>query len=104
MVGDPQQVLRVMSRNIDTLSTVEPYRIAKAVEVYAKEFVPKDTWHLHDNIRAEGHRVVADTEYAWYVEYGTKKMKEQPYMRPAIEAAKQLFDTTSVTAAFGAGM
>jgi len=30
------------------------------------------------------YRVKADTEYAVYVEYGTKHMSAQPYLRPAV--------------------
>lgn len=30
------------------------------------------------------YRVTADTEYAVYVEFGTRYMEAQPYMRPAV--------------------
>lgn len=33
--------------------------------------------------------VQSDVEYAFYVEYGTRHMAAQPYMRPAVEAASR---------------
>lgn len=57
----------------------------------AKRIVPVDTGNLHDNIRAlitpEGNFVIADTEYAAYVELGTSKMSAQPYLRPSMTSA-----------------
>lgn len=35
--------------------------------------------------------VAAGTEYAAYLEYGTSRMAPRPYMRPALEAARQPF-------------
>lgn len=66
--------------------TVLP-NIAKA----AKRIVPIDSGNLHDHIAPEvtaaGMFVVADTEYAAYVENGTSKMSAQPYLRPALNSA-----------------
>lgn len=54
----------------------------------AKRIVPVDTGHLQENIHpevsSEGMFVVADTEYAAFVEQGTSKMAAQPYLRPAL--------------------
>jgi HK97 gp10 family phage protein len=54
----------------------------------AKRIVPVDTGVLHDHIHpevtAEGMFVVADTDYAAFVEQGTSKMAAQPYLRPAM--------------------
>jgi len=33
------------------------------------------------------YRVIADTDYAVYVEFGTKNMAAQPYLRPAVNQA-----------------
>jgi len=38
-------------------------------------------------------KVEATAEYAAYVEYGTRYMKAQPYMRPALEKAEKEFQT-----------
>jgi HK97 gp10 family phage protein len=57
----------------------------------AKRIVPIDSGNLHNNIRpevnSEGMFVVADTEYAAFVEQGTSKMAAQPYLRPAMTTA-----------------
>lgn len=54
----------------------------------AQRIVPVDTGELHDSIHSEvsseGMFVVADTDYAAYVEQGTSKMAAQPYLRPAL--------------------
>lgn len=57
----------------------------------AKRIVPVDSGILQENIRSEvtsdGMFVVADTEYAEFVELGTSKMAAQPYLRPAMTTA-----------------
>lgn len=57
----------------------------------AKRIVPVDSGILHDNIypevTSEGMFVVANTEYAEFVERGTSKMPAQPYLRPAMTTA-----------------
>lgn len=57
----------------------------------AQRIVPYETGNLHDHISAVsddyGHFVVADTEYADFVENGTSKMAAQPYLRPAMTSA-----------------
>ena len=59
------------------------------VERSAKQKAPKGTGELRNSIssRIEGDTGIVFTplEYAPYVEYGTSKMKEQPFMNPAIE-------------------
>lgn len=59
-----------------------------AAEGYAKRLCPVDTGRLRNSIT---HAVDDDTayvgtnvEYAAYVELGTKKMKAQPYIMPAV--------------------
>lgn len=70
-------------------------RLGKGIERRAKLLVPKDTFALNDSIRSEtkreGNHVVAeitagggDVTYALYVEYGTSRMRAQPYLRPAM--------------------
>jgi len=55
----------------------------------AKLRVPVDTGRLKWSIRhmlgkRSTHTIEAGADHASYVEYGTSKMKAQPYLRPAI--------------------
>jgi len=46
-----------------------------------------ETLELLDGMKPDDsatYRVQADTDYAVYVEFGTKNMSAQPYMRPAV--------------------
>lgn len=72
---------------------------AAEFEAEAKSLVPVLTGKLRDSIHIEIVQSDSNTalavvgpddsvEYAAYVEYGTRHMKEEPYMRPAYENAK----------------
>lgn len=50
----------------------------------AKAIAPRRTGRLRDSIRAEGFSVRVGVDYAKFVEYGTKKMKAKPFLRPSI--------------------
>lgn len=54
----------------------------------AKRIVPVDTGDLqasiHPEVSDEGMFVVADSEYASFVEQGTSKSPAQPFLRPAL--------------------
>ena len=60
----------------------------------AKSICPVDTGYLQSSIDWEGDdicgAVEAEAEYAQYVEYGTWKMRAQPYFTPAVEYGAQL--------------
>lgn len=59
-----------------------------AAEGYAKRLCPVDTGRLRNSITHTADRDTAyigtNVEYAAYVELGTKKTKEQPYLMPAV--------------------
>jgi HK97 gp10 family phage protein len=64
-------------------------RVADAVAEDARRFAPVDTGHLRSTIHAEpvegrAVRVVADADYAAYVELGTRHMAAEPFLRPAL--------------------
>lgn len=70
-------------------------------EGYAKMLCPVDTGNLRNSIThdrgGEDFEVVGtNVEYAPYVEYGTSRMKAQPYIKPAVEEHaeeyKQIFE------------
>ena len=65
--------------------------VAKATQYcldYAKQICPYDTGYLSNNIYSEVNGlegcIYTNVEYAPYVEYGTSKQKEQPFMHPSI--------------------
>jgi len=67
-------------------------KATQMVQKTAKEIAPKDTGYLMRSIRRETigkgrnayGRVWTTTEYAPYQEFGTSKMKAQPFLRPAL--------------------
>lgn len=66
------------------------------VEANAKAIVPVDTGTLKNSITSEfptptSAIIAPHTEYAGYVEYGTRKQRAQPYMRPAAEKVREAF-------------
>lgn len=62
----------------------------------AKELAPVDTGRLRSSIANEiGHddrglvaRIGTDVTYARHVEFGTRRMRAQPFLRPALDAAR----------------
>lgn len=66
------------------------------IEAHAKTVVPVDTGMLKNSITTEfpGQTkaiIAPHTEYAGYVEFGTRRQRAQPYMRPAVEKVAPLF-------------
>ena len=67
--------------------------IMLAVEGHAKRLAPVDTGRLRASIHTEPMRpankiITGDgVEYGVFVEYGTMKMKAQPFLRPARDIA-----------------
>lgn len=64
-------------------------KTAHDIEATAEQIVPVETGLLKNSIRAQVSGldavVVADTEYAEYVELGTSRMAAEPYMGPAFD-------------------
>lgn len=76
--------------------------------VFAKGYYDKEgKWHFYStghtrrNLQQNGVKisdggltatVESTTDYAAYVEYGTRKMEAEPYMKPAYEKQKKLFE------------
>lgn len=78
-------------------------KAALKCETYAKDVCPVDTGALRNSI--EAHSVDANTweiaphtEYAIYVEFGTRKMAARPYMRPAAEKIRKEYPDLVVDA------
>lgn len=68
---------------------------AYEVASLAYQLCPVDTGYLRSTIALEVYRrgellkVVVAAHYAGYVEFGTRYMIAQPYLRPAAEAVRQ---------------
>lgn len=82
----------------DTFKAVE--RTVKQAQANSKAVAAVDTGFMkaHINTRpTENHGDVitgwyeSETPYGGYVEYGTRKMAAQPYMRPGTKQAEQFF-------------
>jgi HK97 gp10 family phage protein len=62
---------------------------AETVKVLAKQLVPVRTGHLRGSIYAKISEWVAEigseATYALFVELGTRRMRAQPYLFPAIQ-------------------
>lgn len=71
---------------------------AFAIEAQAKTRCPVDTGALVNSISTEFENggltgiIAPHTEYAAYVEFGTKRQSAQPYMIPAAEAVAPVFE------------
>jgi HK97 gp10 family phage protein len=71
-------------------------RACLVVQDSAKRMCPVDTGRLRDSIDVQISEdalaitgiIAPHTEYAGFVEFGTSKMRAQPYMRPAIDGSQ----------------
>ena len=100
--------VRVLFNRIPRIMRQLPGRIDNTVrdaalkcETYAKDIVPYDTHALQNSIKAEPvqerlWQVAPHMEYDIYVEFGTRKMRAQPYMRPAAEKIRKEYPSLLV--------
>jgi HK97 gp10 family phage protein len=87
---------RLIKRWPERLAEVNKRFLPKAalnVEADAVRLVPVDSGRLKGSItsRVDDDRAIigSNVEYAPHVEYGTKFMRAQPYLRPAIDRMKK---------------
>lgn len=71
--------------------------IGGTAEGYAKQLCPVDTGNLRNSIthQMRGENTVAvgtNVHYAPFVELGTRKMRAQPYLRPAVENHREEYE------------
>lgn len=101
-VSDYGYVSEVQGDIADMFPVYAVMDFAPACEAFVKTFieeaqrlVPVDTGYLRSTINAttDGFHCSAEAtaEYAEYVEYGTFRMREQPYFTPALEKAMGVF-------------
>lgn len=93
--------VKVLFNHLPRIKAAMPGAIAQTVseaahkcETYAKDVTPVDTGALRASIQAKKlaeteWEIAPNTEYAIYVEFGTRKMAAQPYMRPAAEKIRK---------------
>jgi HK97 gp10 family phage protein len=74
--------------------------VAEDVATFARQMVPVDTGELRDSIEVTGEGVVAGTDHAVYVEFGTFKMTAEPFLRPAADEADESSAAVAATAVF----
>jgi HK97 gp10 family phage protein len=82
------------TNGMDSRSSLIVRKAAHDVEAYAKQYVPVDTGFLKNSIhtvitankwRVYAAEIVADANYAGFVEHGTSRMAPQPYLQPALD-------------------
>jgi len=82
------------TEGIDSRTAQVVRKAAFDVERFAKTYAPVDTGFLRssihtviktNNLRVYSAEIIADADYASYVEYGTSRMAPQPYLQPALD-------------------
>ena len=99
----PYEINRAPQNNLDTVRIINEklnahtaeYADAQEIAKVAAAFCPVDTGALMHSIRAwqnDNFSTVTagnqDVGYAVYVEFGTFKMRAQPYLRPAVDLVR----------------
>jgi len=82
-----QAALLALIPRVELADEVVEERSAEIVAAIAEAKAPSLTGHLKASVGGEGGQVVADTPYAGYQEYGTRRHKAQPFLRPARDAS-----------------
>ena len=90
--------IRIANDNTDAVIDEKNRAVLRALtaigmqcETYAKEIVHVDTGRLRNRItnevreKEEAVYVGTNVEYAAYVEYGTRRSKAYPYLKPAVQ-------------------
>lgn len=97
VVGDKE--LSAAIRRAQAKSKTQTAKVLKnsieKVSNTARRIAPKDTRFMHDNIvtrySAQEGTVHSQAGYSGFVEFGTRKMDAQPFMRPAFYKGRQQF-------------
>lgn len=85
--------IETLTRNMKRNKKQVLEHIAADFEQRAKSYAAVDTGYMRDHIsgKVEGDRVnmVSDADYSSFVEWGTYKMRAQPFMTPAIREVER---------------
>ena len=92
-------VLTGAAISIEAESAMSVGQAAEATEMRAKSMAPVRTGRLRESIHIEGsgneREVVADSDYALYVEFGTSSQAPQPFMFPAGDLGERVLEELS---------
>ncbi len=75
----------------DTASEKSVSKVVDYAYDEARRLCPVDTGKLRESIDKRRMSIIAETDYALFVEIGTRFMAAQPFLRPAMIAAGERF-------------
>ncbi|MHC4321738.1 MAG: HK97-gp10 family putative phage morphogenesis protein [Planctomycetota bacterium] len=85
--------LRIAAASGDHAAEKSGARAASAMSATAQRKAPKKTGALAESIKSAGTTFTAGVPYAGFVEYGTSRQPPQPFMRPAVTANSERWET-----------
>jgi len=85
-----QAALLALIPRIEAAGEVIEGQSAEIIGALAAQKAPKLTGHMAASVDEEGGRVIVDTPYAGYQEYGTRHNAAQPFLRPAKDQAEPI--------------
>ncbi len=85
-----------IQKNVRSNSAQWSYDFARATAAEARQRVHVITGNLRRSIRTEktgpySHKVIVGEHYGAYEEYGTRHRPAHPFLRPAVENQKRIF-------------
>ena len=83
-----QAALLLLIPRVEAADEAVEETAAGIIATAAGVLAPKLTGHMAASVGEEGGQVVVDTPYAGYQEYGTRRHKAQPFLRPAKERSE----------------
>lgn len=85
-----ETALKAGAEKVEDLVPRVVAKVAFDIEASAKAGAPVDTGNLKNSISTDVDGLTAEigptASYAMYVEYGTSRMRPQPFMGPAVDA------------------
>lgn len=96
-IDKAQAQLKMLSSNVSLSLSEAAEQAADVMLESAKSKAPFRTGDLRDSIEKAAHeirsdyaawKVYAGVFYASYLEYGTRKMRKRPFMRPAFDESR----------------
>lgn len=100
MAANPNAKIIAQLKALETVPWVAPVAAAETIAEYARKLAPVRTGLLKSKIRARHYsstsNVEAAAKYSGFVEFGTRKMGAQPFLRPAVvQYEKQILEAVA---------